>query len=104
MLTNRMKILAIDPGTREMGVAILDRQTLLYYGVKTIRGRRNPAEVLRRVQEITLSLIERFRPDCLALEKMFLIQKSASLLVVAAEEIKSAARQQGLPIYEYAPT
>jgi crossover junction endodeoxyribonuclease RuvC len=99
-----MKILAIDPGTREMGVAILEGEQLVYYGVKTIRQRRSPAEVLRRIQEITASLIARFRPDCMAIEKMFIIQKNASLLVVAAEEVKATARQHGLPVYEYAPT
>jgi Holliday junction resolvasome, endonuclease subunit len=99
-----MKILAIDPGTREIGVAVLDGKTLIYYAVKTIRGQRNPAEVLRRIQEVTAGLIERFRPDCLAIEKMALIQKSASLLVVAAEEIKATARQHGLPVYEHVPT
>ena len=99
-----MKILAIDPGTRELGVAMLDGEQLVYYGVKTIRGRRTPSEVLRRIQKITASLIARYRPTCLAIEKMFLAQKSASLLVVAAEEIKATARQHDLPIYEYAPT
>src|ERR1041384_4687064 len=104
MHTNRMKILAIDPGTREMGVAVLDGQQLVYYGVKTIRRQPSPAEVLHRIQEITASLIVRYRPNILAIEKMFLIQKSASLLVVAAEEIKATARQHGLAVYEYAPT
>lgn len=99
-----MKILAIDPGTREMGVAMLDGEQLIYYGVKTIRGRRSPSEVLRRIQKITAGLIVRHRPNCLAIERMFLAQKSASLLVVAAEEIKSTARQHGLIVYEYAPT
>jgi crossover junction endodeoxyribonuclease RuvC len=99
-----MKILAIDPGTREMGVALLDGQQLVYYGVKTVQGRRSPAEVLRRIQKITSGLIERFHPNCLAIERMFLIQKSASLLVVTAEEVKATARQHGLPVYEYAPT
>ena len=99
-----MKILAIDPGTREMGVAMLEKNTLVYYAVKTVRGRRNPAEVLGRIQAITADLIVRFRPDCLAVEKISLVQKSASLLVVAAEEIKATARQHGLPVYEYAPT
>ena len=99
-----MKILGIDPGTREMGVAVLDGQQLVYYGVKTIRRQRSPVEVLHRIQEITASLIERHRPNILAIEKMFLIQKSASLLVVAAEEIKATARQHGLAVYEYAPT
>jgi crossover junction endodeoxyribonuclease RuvC len=104
MHTKRMKILAIDPGTREMGVAVLEGEQLVYYGVKTIRGRRSPAEVLRRIQEITETLIRRYRPHCLAIEKMFLIQKSASLLVVAAEEVKATARQHGLSVHEYAPT
>ena len=104
MHIKQMKILAIDPGTREMGAAVLEGGQLVYYGVKTLQGQRNPAEVLRRIQKITTGLIERFRPDCLAIERMFLIQKSASLLVVTAEEVKATARQHGLPIYEYAPT
>jgi crossover junction endodeoxyribonuclease RuvC len=104
MHTKRMKILAIDPGTREIGVAVLDGQQLVYYGVKTVQGRRSPTEVLGRIQKITAGLIERFRPSFLAIEKMFLLQKSASLLVVAAEEIKATARQHGLTVYEYAPT
>jgi crossover junction endodeoxyribonuclease RuvC len=99
-----MKILAIDPGTREMGVAVLEGEQLVYYGVKTIRGRRNPAEVLRRIQAVTARLISRYHPHCLTIEKMFPIQKSASLLVVAAEEVKATARQHGLIIFEYAPT
>src|ERR1051326_6187714 len=98
------KILAIDPGTREMGGAVLDGQQLVYYGVKTIRSQRRPVEVLRRIQKITASLIKRFRPDCLVIEKMFFSQKSASLLIVAAEETKATPRQHGLPVYEYAPT
>ena len=35
---------------------------------------------------------------------MFLIQKSGSLLIVVADEIKATARAAGLSIYEYAPT
>jgi RNase H-fold protein (predicted Holliday junction resolvase) len=54
MHINRMKILAIDPGTREIGVAVLDGKTLIYYAVKTIRGQRNPAEILRRIQEVVV--------------------------------------------------
>ena len=104
MHTKSTKILAIDPGTREIGVAVLEGESLVYYGVKSIRQRRSPGEILRRLQGLTTNLIARYHPDCLAIEKMFLIQKSASLLIVAAEEIKTTARQHGLRIYEYAPT
>ena len=38
------------------------------------------------------------------IKKMFIIQKSAALLSLATEEMKSVARSCGLPVYEYAPT
>jgi len=39
MAKNKKKILAIDPGTRHMGYAFLDKGRLLYYGVKKISQR-----------------------------------------------------------------
>jgi RNase H-fold protein (predicted Holliday junction resolvase) len=36
MFKNKLKILAIDPGTRHMGVAFLDNSALIYAGVKVI--------------------------------------------------------------------
>src|SRR5438132_715309 len=35
---------------------------------------------------------------------MFIIQKSAALLSVTAEEMKSVARSCGVEVYEYAPS
>jgi len=37
MSNNRKKVLAIDPGTREMGIAFFDKGKFIYHGVKTIR-------------------------------------------------------------------
>jgi Holliday junction resolvasome RuvABC endonuclease subunit len=98
------RILAIDPGTRLMGVAILEGGELLYYGVKTIRRPKSPREILAEAARLIQNLITVYRPTALAIEKTFLIQKSASLLVVLAEEIKSEARRAHLEIFEYAPT
>ena len=36
-MPNNSRILAIDPGTREMGVALLDSAKLIYHGVKEIK-------------------------------------------------------------------
>ena len=104
MHTNQTKILAIDPGTRELGVAVLSNAELLYYGVKTIRSRSSASEILNQVRQTISGLIADYKPQCLAIEKMFLIQKSAALLIVAADEIKRLAKAEGLSIYEYAPT
>lgn len=104
MPTNAIKILAIDPGTREIGVALLEGEDLLYYGVKSIRNRKRPQQVLQEAAHIIGRLIDTYNPSVLAIEKMFLIQKSGSLLIVVADEIKATARAAGLSVYEYAPT
>jgi crossover junction endodeoxyribonuclease RuvC len=103
MHTNPIKILAIDPGTKEIGIAMLSDGELLYYGVKTIRTRSSPGDVLKQAQYIISRLIADYEPQYLAIEKTFLIQKSAALLAVAADEIKATAKREGLTVFEYAP-
>lgn len=98
------RILAIDPGTKEIGVAVLEGDELIFYGVKVVRDRSTAQRILAHVAAIIQDLITRYDPHYLAVEKMFVIQKSAALLSVAAEEIKSVAKSNGLPIYEYTPT
>jgi len=104
ILNTTTRILAIDPGTREIGIAVLDEDELVYYAVKTIRDRSTAQKVLRQAVTILVELIAAHRPDCLAIEKMFVVQKSAALLSVVAEELKTAARGGGLDVYEYPPT
>jgi crossover junction endodeoxyribonuclease RuvC len=104
MPTNRIKILAIDPGTRQLGVAVLSDGELLYYAVKTIRKRGSAGEVLSQARGVVARLIADYEPQYLAIEKTFFIQKSAALLNVTADEIKAVAKAEGLPIHEYAPT
>lgn len=104
MHTKPTRILAIDPGTREIGVAVLEGEALTFYGVKTIRNRKRPQQVLNEAARIVNRLIEVYQPSILAIEKMFLIQENASLLIVVADEIKATAQAAGLTVYEYAPT
>jgi|ERR1051325_3252919 crossover junction endodeoxyribonuclease RuvC len=103
MHTNPIKILAIDPGTKEIGIAMLSDGELLYYGVKTIRTRSSPGEVLKQAQYIISRLIADYEPQYLAIEKTFMIQKSAALLTIVADEIKATAKREGLTVFEYAP-
>lgn len=103
MLTARPKILAIDPGTKEIGFAVLSGVDLCYYGVKTIKHRQPPQVLLAEITRQIDALIEDHRPEVLAIERTFLVHKSAALLNVAAAEIKRAARQRGLIVYERAP-
>lgn len=103
MPTNFPTILAIDPGTKELGFAVLKDSRLEYYGVKTFKRRSPPHALLADIAGFIASLIVRYRPESLAIERTLLIQQSAALLTVAAEEIKFTAKQHGLVVYEYNP-
>lgn len=103
MPTKPPTILAIDPGTKEIGVAVFSGAGLCYYAVKTIKRRRPPQVLLAEISSYVIRLIQGYRPQTLVIEKTFLIQKSAALLNVAATEMKQTARQHGLAVCEYAP-
>ena len=98
-------ILAIDPGTRHMGVAVLTAPELVYYGVKSFRGQR-PADALIRATRAALQhLIAMHRPTILAYEKTFYVQsKRSALLHVQEAEITRVGRLAGLRVIGYAPT
>lgn len=104
MKTNE-KILAIDPGTREMGVAFLDGEKLIYYGVKVIRKKRSPHEKLKAGREIILRLIRDFQPTTLVVEKTFFAKnRNTSLLNVFADEIVVIGKRKGLLVKSFAPS
>ncbi len=105
MSKNNHKILAIDPGTREMGIAFLDEGKLIYHGVKVTKKRRSPHETLREGKKIILRLIKDFKPQVLVFEKAFFANnRSASLLNVFVDEIKAIGRRKGLKVIGYAPS
>ena len=98
-------ILAIDPGTRHIGVAVLTAPELVYYGVKSFRGER-PADALIRATRAALQdLIAAHRPSILAYEKTFYVQaKRSALLHVQEAEIIRVGRLAGLRVVGYPPT
>ena len=100
-----IKILSVDPGTREMGVAILEEDTLIYYGVKSIKQRKTPHKRLKEGNKIISQLIDDYEPNILVIEKAFYVQsKNSSLLITLTQEIMSIGRAKKLKVYEYAPT
>ena len=101
----RSKILAIDPGTRYMGVAFLDVGALIYCGVKVIRNRKSPHDILWACRKIILRLIKDFRPQILVVEKTFFAQnKNTALLNVLVDEIRNIGRRKGLQVLSFAPS
>ena len=104
MRKNKTKILAIDPGTREMGVAFLEGEKLIYHGVKTIKKRKSPHETLKAGRKIILRLINDLKPDVLVVEKTFFANnRNSALLNVFSDEIGAIGKRKGLKVIYYAP-
>ena len=102
--SSRARILAIDPGTKHMGVALLDNGALIYGGVKVIRNRRSPHEIIRECRKIVLRLIKDYRPQVLMAEKTFFANnRNSALLNVLFDEIRSIGKRKKLQVICYAP-
>jgi len=94
MKTNK-RILAIDPGTHYMGVAVLDGTKLTYYGVKTLPRRNSPREMLKEGRNVVRSLINDFKPRVFVVEKTYFANsRNGTLLNVFANEIAKISRQK----------
>jgi Holliday junction resolvasome RuvABC endonuclease subunit len=105
MPKQKSKILAIDPGTKYMGVALLDNGALIDCGVKVIKNRRSPHEILWACRRIILRIIRDFQPDVLVFEKTFFAQnRNSALLNVLGDEIKNIGRRKGLQVLSFAPS
>jgi crossover junction endodeoxyribonuclease RuvC len=99
------KILAIDPGTRQMGIALLEKKKLIYHGVKVIKKQKSPSDTLREGRRIILRLINDFEPQILVVEKTFFANnRNSSLLNVFADEIRAIGRRKRLKVLSFAPS
>ena len=100
-----VKILAIDPGTRHLGVAVLEGSDLIYATVKNVKDQpKTPKDKVCKIEKIIARLIATYRPDILAIEKTLTVQlKSSPLITPLTRAIKKQARSKKLKVLEYAP-
>lgn len=102
-------ILGIDPGTTIMGYGILkvtgNKTEMLAMGVLDLKKYDNHYLKLQRIFARTLSLIDEFHPDHLAIEAPFFGKNVQSMLKLGRAQgvAMSAALYRDIPITEYAP-
>lgn len=70
-----MKILGIDPGLGIVGYSVIDYDgetpVLLHSGsIQTQKGTREASRLLE-IFEDTTTIVEKYNPDCAAIEKLF---------------------------------
>ncbi|MCG3195716.1 MAG: Crossover junction endodeoxyribonuclease RuvC [bacterium] len=99
------RILAIDPGTREMGVAVLEGDAVVYHGVHVFLHRTSPHAILREGRTTILRMIRDFTPDALVVEKTFFANnRNAALVNVLADEVQALGRRKRLTVLSFAPS
>ncbi|GAB6875913.1 hypothetical protein JCM13210_06390 [Thermaerobacter litoralis] len=104
-----MQVLGIDPGTATMGfgVVAVAGTTLVpvTYGVIRTPAGQPPAQRLAAIYRDLEELLARYRPQAVAVERLFLQKNRSSALHVgqARGVALLAAARAGLPVHEYAP-
>jgi Holliday junction resolvasome, endonuclease subunit len=98
--------LAVDPGVRYMGIAVLVGDELVRVEVENIRDAgMSTDEVARQAQRILEQWIDRYRPDVLAVELPEFAQSKASRqLRQLVRAITITGRKAGLEVRPYVPT
>jgi len=102
-------ILGIDPGTTIMGYGIIkvtgNKVEMLVMGILDLKKYSNHYIKLQKIFSRTLSLIDEFHPDCMAIEAPFFGKNVQSMLKLGRAQgvAMSAALYRDLPITEYAP-
>lgn len=104
-----MKILGIDPGMAIVGYSVLeydgDTLQLMHSGsIQTQKGERESARLLEIYNDMN-SIVEKYKPDVCAIEKLFFFRNQTTVMPVAHARgvILTVLEKFEVPIFEYTP-
>ncbi|WP_106768486.1 crossover junction endodeoxyribonuclease RuvC [Paenibacillus faecalis] len=104
-----MRILGIDPGIAIVGFGFVDKvgnkMIPVQYGSIQTKAHTPEEERLNHVYEGMVQLIDTYKPDAVAFEKLFFNRNVTTAMSVSQARgvLILAAVQRGLPIAEYTP-
>lgn len=104
-----MRILGIDPGYAIVGWGVLEFDNVNFsvvkYGAITTEPKTPFDKRLCEIYEDMCVIIEKFRPDCMSIEKLFFNTNITTGIDVAHARgvIMLAAAQRNVKIFEYTP-
>ncbi len=104
-----MKILGIDPGMAIVGYSLIefdnDIPLLKHSGsIQTDKNKRESARLLEIYEDMT-KIVETYKPDVAAIEKLFFFRNQTTVMPVAHARgvILAVLEKFNIPIYEYTP-
>jgi len=104
-----LRVMGIDPGIATVGFGVVDRVgsrlVPVQYGTIVTEAGKEQAVRLKEIYESAMALIEKYRPECVAVEKLFFNRNVTTAFSVGQARgiLLLAAVQNGLPVAEYTP-
>ena len=104
-----MKILGIDPGTVVMGYGVIESEDgepgLVDFGAIKVPEHSPISERLNRLYHELLKVIQRHKPDVVAVEQPFVAKNVRTALAIGRAQAIAmlAAAEKGVPTFEYTP-
>lgn len=105
-----MKVLAIDPGYGRCGVAVVEKsrgekEILIYSACIETSASTDFVMRLATVVAECGSLLQKHKPDCMAIEKLFMTknQKTAMRVAEVRGALINCATNYGVEVFEYTP-
>lgn len=104
-----MRILGIDPGYAIVGYGVIEHSgnkfKTIEYGAVTTKAGEDMFDRLKKIYDDISEIIERVKPDSIAIEELFFNsnQKTAINVAQARGVLVLAAKNNGVPIFEYTP-
>jgi len=98
-------VLGIDPGFDRIGVAVLNKQGILFSNCIETNRKLSHQKRLFEIGETIRKITEKWKPRDLAIESLFFNQNTTNALKVAEARgvIMYEAERAGLEIFEYSP-
>lgn len=103
-----MTVIGIDPGSRHFGYGIVDAKQMKLIHANTINLSYNISLPyrLKSIYEILVNMVEKYSPDEMAVEKIFVGKKITSSFILGYARAIAflVAAQKEIPVYEYSST
>ncbi len=104
-----MTVLGIDPGYAIVGYGVIKFDNMRFrpteYGAITTPAKTLFSERLERIFNGVTTIIEKYNPDALSIEKLYFNTNTTTAIDVAQARgaIVLAAKLKGVPVFEYTP-
>ena len=104
-----MKILGIDPGMAIVGYGLIDYTNdeiswCSSGSIQTCKDCKDEERLLDIFNDMC-TIVEKYRPDCASIEKLYFFKNQKTIIPVAEARgvILTALQKYNIPIYEYTP-